>query len=111
MVTFFEMLIMHFLFLLFFSERRVRPGQVSAAVQGRLRDPEGDRARRLRGGLRRQAEGHRPRLRPQDPEQVGDAEAGGDGVLPGGAGRAGVGRPPLDHQPPLRIPGRDQPGE
>ena len=47
------------------SERGVGPRQVAAAMQGRLRDPEGDRARRLRGGLRRQAARHRPRLRPQ----------------------------------------------
>ena len=47
------------------SERSVGPRQVSATMQGRLRDPEGDRARRLRRGVRRQAARHRPRLRPQ----------------------------------------------
>ena len=48
---------------------------------------------------------------PQDPQQMGDAEAGGDGVLPGGEGRPRVGRPQVDHQPPLRLPGRDQSGK
>lgn len=34
-----------------------------------------------------------------------------DGLLPGGAGRAGPGRPALDHGPALRLPGRALAGE
>ena len=93
------------LFPFFFSETRGQPGQSSPAMQGRLRDPEGDRPRRLRRGLRGQAEELRPGLRPQDPQQVGDAEESRDGLLPGGARRPRVWRPPLDHQPALRLPG------
>ena len=42
---------------------------------------------------------------------MGDAEAGRDCLLPGGARRAGLRGPEVDHQPPLRLPGPDQPGE
>ena len=74
-----------------------------SAVQGRLRDLEGDRPRRIRRGLRGQAEEHGPRLRPQDPQQVGNAQEGGDRVLPGGTRRSRIRRSAMDHQPPFRF--------
>ena len=74
-------------------------------MQGRLRDLEGDREGRVRRGLRRQTEEHGPRLRAQDPQQVGDAQAGGDGLLPGGERRARVRRSSLDHKSSLRLSG------
>lgn len=40
---------------------------------------------------------------------MGDAKKGGDRLLRGGAQRARQRRPPLDHQPALRVPGRAQP--
>ena len=48
---------------------------------------------------------------PQDPQQVGDAEAGGDGVLPGGERRLGVRGQEVDHQPSLRLPRHHKLGE
>ena len=61
--------------------------------------------------MRGQDEEHGQGVRPQDTQQVGDAEAGGDCLLPGGARRAGVRGPALDHQPSLRLSRQHKPCE
>ena len=61
--------------------------------------------------MRRQDEAHGQGVRPEDPEQVGDAEEGGDGLLPGGAGRPRVRGQKVDHQPALRLPRHHKLGE
>ena len=53
--------------------------------------------------MRGQDEEHRQGVRPQDSEQVGDVEAGGDRLLPRGEGRAGVRRQEMDHKPSLCL--------
>ena len=58
-----------------------------------------------------QDEAHGQGLRPEDPEQVGDAEEGGDCVLPGGEGRSCVWGQTVDHQPTLRLPRYHKLGE
>ena len=58
-----------------------------------------------------QDEEHRQGVCPKDPEQVGDAKEGGDGMLPGGEGCSGVWRQKVDHKPPLRLSGHHQPCE
>lgn len=80
-------------------------------MQGRLRDLEGDRAGRVRRGVRCQTARHRPRICTQDPQQVGNAQEGRDGLLPGGEGRPRLGGQEMDHKPALRLPGRDESGE
>jgi len=74
-------------------------------VQGRLRDLEGDRARRVRRGLRRQVEEHGQGVRPQDPQQMGDAQASRNGVLPGGKRCPRFRGSPVDYKPSFRLPG------
>ena len=61
--------------------------------------------------MRGQDEAHGQGVRPEDPEQVGDAEEGRDSVLPGGAGRSCVRGQAVDHQPPLRLPRHHKLGE
>ena len=61
--------------------------------------------------MRGQDETHGQGVRPEDPEQVGDAEEGGDGLLPGGEGRPRVRGQTVDHQPPLRLPRHHKLGE
>ena len=58
-----------------------------------------------------QDEAHGQGVRLEDLEQVGDAEAGRDGVLPGGEGRLGVRGQEVDHQPSLRLPRHHKLGE
>ena len=61
--------------------------------------------------MRGQDETHGQGVRPEDPEQVGDAEEGGDGLLPGGEGRPRVRGQTVDHQPSLRLPRHHKLGE
>ena len=61
--------------------------------------------------MRGQDETHGQGVRPEDPEQVGDAEEGGDGLLPGGARRPRLWRPAVDHKPSLRFPRQHKLGE
>ena len=74
-------------------------------MQGRLRDLEGDRAWRFRRGLRRQVKEHGQSVRPQDPQQMGDAQASRNGVLPGGTRCPRFRRSAVDHEPSFRLPG------
>ncbi len=74
-------------------------------MQGRLRDLEGDRAWRVRRGLRRQVKEHGQGLRPQDPQQMGDAQASRNCLLPGGTRCPRFRGSALDHKPPFRVPG------
>ena len=82
-----------------------QPSQESAAMQGRLRNPQSDWAWRLRRGVRRTAQERRQGLRPQDTQQMGDAQKGRDGMLPRREGRPRLWGPPVDHQPALCLPG------
>ena len=59
----------------------------------------------------REDEAHGQGVRPEDPQQVGDAEEGGDGLLPGGARRPRLWRPAVDHKPSLRFPRQHKLGE
>ena len=59
----------------------------------------------------REDEAHGQGVRPEDPQQVGDAEEGGDCVLPGGARRPRLWRPAVDHKPSLRFPRQHKLGE
>ena len=55
-------------------------------------------------GMRGPIEECGPCLRPEDPEQVGDVEEGGNGVLSRGKGCSRLRRQTVDHKPTLRIP-------
>ena len=50
-----------------------------------------------------QNEEHRQGVRPEDPEQVGDVEEGGDRLLSRGEGCSGVWRQEVDHKPSLCL--------
>ena len=77
---------------MFSSKTRCEPREITSPEQRRLRNPEGDRSRRVWRGLRGQTQELRSRLRAEDPQQVGDAEKGGDGLFSGGERRFGLGR-------------------
>ena len=55
-------------------------------------------------GMRGPIEECGPCLRPEDPEQVGDVEEGGNGVLSRGKGCSRLRRQTVDHKSTLRIP-------
>ena len=55
-------------------------------------------------GMRGPIEECGPCLRPEDPEQVGDVEEGGNGLLSRGKGCPRLRRQTVDHKPTLRIP-------
>ena len=93
------------IFPLFFSETRCKSRESAKAVQGRLRDPEGDWSWCVWRGMCRQAQVDGPRFRAKNPQQMGDVEASGDGLLPGREGRSGMGRQEVDHEPALRVSG------
>ena len=90
------------------SESGCNASEEPAPDPRRLRDHQGDRPRRLRRGVRRQAAPHGARLRHEDPQQVGHAQTRRGRLFPRREGRPRQGRSTLDHRSSLRLPGRQQ---